>query len=59
VLTHPKDSRYLKATSVDLPQIHGGPQIPSETNLWASLNLRDEKELLNLAFDFMRKPCSI
>jgi hypothetical protein len=25
----------------DFPQIQGGPQIPFETNLWASLNLRE------------------
>ncbi len=25
----------------DYPQIQGGQQIPSETNLWASLNLRE------------------
>jgi hypothetical protein len=58
VLTHPKDSRYLKATSVDLPQIQGGPQIAIQGNLLASV-LWEEPEPSLLAFDFMREACSI
>jgi len=32
---------YSAVMICDFPQIQGGPQIPSETNLWASMNLRE------------------